>query len=250
MPGTENTWFEKPLLLIWRAPNSSGRSDILQRTQRQGCKAPGPGPGFLLRKLLSFISPPALTPLLPLHPEVNERAEERHRHLNSRYEAEKSRLRGGGKGRPRPSPPQGAGHCRLGRHKPERVSRKDSKGQPSVAPSFHCLPQVHGLTSRALHRTLKLLAYAGCCSTSATPIRLSDAGELGKQTNQSWGCWRVRSTGAKLQEQPAWWVPPGFCLQARLLPQQLWSGTWSLAIIIYRVQGGLSYKCLISGGGG
>lgn len=139
MPGTENTWFEKPLLLIWRAPNSSGRSDILQRTQRQGCKAPGPGPGFLLRKLLSFISPPALTPLLPLHPEVNERAEERHRHLNPRYEAEKSRLRGAVKADLAPLHLREPGTAAWG-----ATSLKGSPGRtPRVSPASPHLPTAY-----------------------------------------------------------------------------------------------------------
>lgn len=86
---------------------------------------------------------------------------------------------GGAEGRPGPGPPptspQGAGHCLCGRRRPGTSSAKEPPGRPAspLSGAAHLsrpsLPQVHGLTSRSLHRPP---VYVGCRrgSTSPTPI--------------------------------------------------------------------------------
>lgn len=90
--------------------------------------------------------------------------------------------------------------------------------------SYPSLPQVHGLTSHFLHRTLQSLVYVSCrrrCSASATLIGYRGAGELSKWTNQDGACWLVRWAGPGL---PGLRLRSPFVLQLCRFPTR--SGIW------------------------
>ena len=190
-------------------------------------------------KLYLSICPPRLTPLLPLHPEVNESAERRSRADSLRVMMWK---RGAGKGslssgsRAKPlKAAQARKAFHEGLQRPTQLYPVFTKDHPS-RPS---LPQVHGLTSRSLHWTLNPV-YAGCPrrSTSAAPIGHSDAGGLGERANQSSACWRVRSAGARLRgRRPSNPLRLGY-----------W-GPWFLGVVAPRVHSEPSEKGLSSGVG-